>query len=233
MKRKAFGLVLIASALALFASGAFGWEADFEPSTFNPAVGEVVEFTICEPCLGSGDFTYAWDFDADGAIDLATGAATVEHAFGVEGYGEFEVTLTDEDGRRKVARRGLLVGDVPAYAVRETVDRGDGTIFVAITIHANGTIIAAGIQETRPAGCFFELIDTDEAMLSNPDSTRGSVEVADTAWAMLDAGDERTLSYRLQPTGLALGIVLDGWLSGRWEGTWFENRICGVLEVSL
>ena len=35
-----------------FAAIAFGFEADFDPSTYNPDVAEIINLEICEPCLG-------------------------------------------------------------------------------------------------------------------------------------------------------------------------------------
>jgi len=229
MKKRAFGSAVFAAALLVAAVAAYGWEADFEPATFNPAVGETVEFAICEPCLeSSGSFTYSWDFDGDGNVDLDTGEAIVEYAFQVEGYYEVAVELKDQDGRRKSARNGILVGEVPAYAVRETVAQGDGTIFVLLTIHINGPVTAPGIQESMPRGWQVELLDDGGAMAAvvNPVDRTYDVLYA----TALEAGDERTFSYRLHPAGATPPAELGGALSGHTGGARFVNEICGALE---
>lgn len=228
MKKKAFGSVLSAAVLVLFAIGAFGWDADFEPSTYNPTVGEVVEFAICEPCLESGTYTYAWDFDGDGAVDLDTGEPTAEYAFEAAGFYESEVTLKDADGRRKTARKGILVGQVPAYGVRETVDQGDGTAFVLITYHANDSLSAPGIQESMPSGWQFELLDDDSAMAAVTNPTNRTYDIV---WGLLlEDGDERVVSYRLHPGGAGSTATLAGTVGGIFEGARFDIEICGTLE---
>ena len=228
MKKRAFVTALCAGILCLCGASAFGWEADFEPSTFNPPVAETVEFAICEPCLDSGIFTYAWDFDGDGVIDLDTGEPTAEYAFEAEGFYVAEVTLKDADGRRKTARKGILVGDVPAYAVRERIAQGDGTVFVLITIYVNESVTAPGIQESMPRGWQVELLDDGGAMAAVPNPENRTYDVLYAT--VLDPGDERSFSYRLHPAGATDPAELTGILSGHTDGSRFALEICGVLE---
>jgi len=230
MKKRAFVTALCAGILCLCGASAFGWEADFEPSTYNPRIGDPVDFAICEPCLGSGAFTYAWDFDGDGTVDLDTTEPTAECAYGADGYYEARVTLKDADGRRKSARKGILVGDVPAYAVRETIDQGDGTVFVLITLHINDTIAAPGVRESMPTGWQFELLD-DGGAVTNPNAAERRYEVL---WmSILEEGDDATFSYRLHPGGVGSTLALSGFVSGRAHGVGFEFAICGELGTDL
>ena len=230
MKKRAFGSAIAAAVLVLFAVGAFAWNADFEPSAYNPDVGESVTLAVCEPCLDSGSFQYAWDFDGDGTADVETTDPVVEHVFEVSGLHETEVTLTDADGRRKAKRKGILVGEQPAYAVRETIEESDGTVFVLITIRANEAVSVPGIEESMPRGWQFEVVDDGGALIA-----RANVETRtyEQCWGdELAAGDELSLSYRLHPTSSSSTADLSGPLSGRSEGQRFVAQICGELEVS-
>jgi hypothetical protein len=227
MRRRVFESAVAVAILAVCSVGALGWEADFEPSTYNPRIGEPVEFAICEPCLGSGTFAYAWDFDGDGAVDLDTTEPTAKYTYDADGYYEARVTLKDADGRRKSARKGILVGEVPAYGVRETIDQGDGTIFVLVTVYANDAVLITGITETMPAGWQFELLDASDAMATNPNAIDRTYEVL--LASQFDQGDSTSFSYRLHPGGLGTALALSGSVSGRFHGEGLTLEICGEL----
>ena len=55
-----------------FALTAHASEADFDPSRYNPDVGEIVNFEVCEPYLSGSGFTYSWDFDGNGEPEIET-----------------------------------------------------------------------------------------------------------------------------------------------------------------
>jgi len=230
MKKRAFGPVGAAAVLVVFAVGAFAWNADFEPSTYNPDVGESITLAVCEPCLESGSYQYTWDFDGDGTADLETAEPVVEHVFETSGFHATQVTLKDADGRRKTKRKGILVGEQPAYAVRETIEESNGTVFVLITVKANKAVSAPGIEESMPRGWQFEVVDDGGALIGRPNSDTRTYE---QCWGdELAAGDELSLSYRLHPTSSSSTASLSGPLSGRSEGQRFVAEICGELEVS-
>jgi len=231
MKKRVFGPVLLVAILATCAVGGLAWNADFDPATFNPNVDEPVTFAVCEPCLDSRSYRYAWDFDGDGAVDLETEELVVEYTFSEPGFYETELTLIDADGRRSTKRKGILAGTQPAYAVREVIRQGDGSIFVLITIRVNATVSAPGIEESMPRGRQFELVDDGGAMAANPNAAARTFEVI---WGSLfDAGDELSFSYRLHPAGSALSTSLSGPLSGRSGGKRFVVEICGEVEVDF
>ncbi|MGB2983021.1 MAG: PKD domain-containing protein [Candidatus Bipolaricaulia bacterium] len=226
MKRLVFGPVFAVAALAVFAVCGLAWDADYDPSTFNPGVDEPVTFAVCEPCMDSGSYRYAWDFDGDGTTDLESDDPVVEYAFAESGFFEAELTLTDADGRRKTKRKGILVGTYPAFAVRETVDQGDGTIFVLITVTVTETLSAPGIQEGMPRGWQFELLDSGGAY-TRPNDEERIYEVI--WWNEAEAGTELTFSYRLHP-GTSYLTELSGEFSGVLDGR-FVGEICGEIEI--
>jgi len=227
MKKRLIGSILSAVVLATCAVGA--WDADFEPSSYNPDVDEIVTFAICEPCLDGGTYTYRWDFDGDGALDLETERPTVEHVFTTAGFYEVELTLVDELGRRKTGLKGILVGRMPAYAVRETVEQGDGTTFVLITVHVGAVISVPAFQESMPRGWQFEILD-DGGALTRMNSAERLYEVV---WmSAADEVTELTFSYRLHPTNSSGPITpLDGTFSGYMGSERFSGPICGELTI--
>jgi hypothetical protein len=221
-----FGL-LIAAAGASVASAA--WQADFTPSAFNPGVGEVVNFAVCETCLGSsGAYRYLWDFNSDGVVDADTESTATACTFDAAGFYEVKLTIQDLGGREVTRRKGILVGPAPAYGVRQVILETDGTVFVSIAIVLNSSAVAIGLVEGIPAGCQLEIIDTDGAMTNVNMETR-QLEVA---WAsQVEAGDELTFTYRLYSNYAAQTRQLSGEVSGYVVGVRFIGSVCGELAV--
>ena|GEM_PF-412269 len=218
-------LAMAAIVCAFFVAG-FAWDADFTPSSYQPAVGETVTFAICDTCFEDGSYRYEWDFDGDGTMDLETTDLNVTYTYEEGGFYEVRLTMFDGDGRWGTKLKGILVGDFPAYAVRETVDQGDGTIFVLLTITVLESISAPGIEESMPRGWQFELLDGGGAITN----ANGQDRVYEAVWgSQLEGGEELTFSYRLHPAG-AMEAQLQGTLSGLVEGR-FVAEICGDLEV--
>ncbi len=219
------GVGLLA-ACGLVAMGAA--EADFTPSTFNPAVGEIVNFAVCEPCLGGGAFTYLWDFDGDGMQDLETVDAVVARSFPEAGFYRVSLTIRGAGGREERRSKGVLVGPIPAYAIREVLPQGDDTVFVLITVVVQEASVAIALEEAIPRGWQVEVLDAGGALTRNdPEARREEV-----VWmSSFEAGDELTFSYRLHPSyGTAIG-QFSGELSGYRGGERFSGEICG--EQSL
>ena len=88
--------------ILMFATIAYGFEADFDPSTYNPDVAEIVSFEVCGPCLGGSDFTFSWDFDGNGVPELETDQDLVTYSFDSEGFYEVVLTVSDAGGRTSV-----------------------------------------------------------------------------------------------------------------------------------
>jgi hypothetical protein len=221
-----FGL-LIAAATASVASAA--WQADFTPSAFDPAVGEVVNFAVCETCLGSGGaYRYLWDFNSDGVVDADTDSTVAACTFDAAGFYEVRLTIQDLGGREVTRRKGIFVGSMPAYGVRQVLPQEDGTVFVSISIVVNSSAVAIGLVEGIPAGCQLEIIDAGGA-ITNLNMEMRQIEVT---WAsQVEAGDELTFSYRLYSNYATQTRQLSGEVSGYVGGVRFVGSVCGELAV--
>ncbi len=221
-----FGL-LIAAASAWAASAA--WQADFTPATFNPGVGDVVNFAVCETCLGSGGaYRYLWDFNSDGVVDLNTDSTVAACTFDATGFYEVKLTIQDLGGREVTRSKGIYVGPVPAYGVRQVLPQEDGTVFVSISIMLNSSAVAIGLVEEIPAGCQLEIIDAGGA-ITNLNTEMRQLEVT---WAsQVEAGDELTLTYRLYSNYATQTRQLSGEVSGYVGGARFADSVCGELAV--
>ena len=228
MKKKWIGpLGAMAFAVALTASG-FSWEADFDPATFNPGIGELVNFAVCEPCLEGGVFQYQWDFDGDGVAEMETGESLVTFGFASPGFYEVELTVVDAAGRASARREGILVGDLPAHGVRDVLEQEDGTFFVLITIISSDSGSSLGIEERIPQGWQVEVVDAAGAITN----TNAEARTLEVIWASaFDSGDELSFSYRLY-RGYGTGVpALYGTLSGYTSEGRFEGEIAGELRI--
>jgi hypothetical protein len=221
-----FGL-LIAAASAWAASAA--WQADFTPSTFNPGVGDVVNFAVCETCLGSGGaYRYLWDFNSDGIVDLSTDSTVVACTFDATGFYEVKLTIQDLGGREVTRSKGIFVGPVPAFGIRQVILETDGTVFVSISIVVNSAAVALGLVEGIPAGWQLEIVDAGNAM-TRVNAEERQLEVA---WmSQAEAGDELTFTYRLYSSYATQTRRLSGELSGYIGGVRFTDSVCGELAV--
>jgi len=228
MKRTAIGLLVTMTVLTLAAWAVSGFEADFEVSTYNPDVAELVNFEVCEPCLGeSGTFHYAWDFDSDGIAELETDDPVAAYGFASDGYHQVTLTVTAA-GQVRSRRKGVLVGPTPAYAVRELIEQENGTVFVLITIHVESAVPGSlGFVESMPDGWQLEIVDPGGATTKR----NAGEKQLEVFWMMsLDAGAELTFSYRLHRSYASELPLLEGELSGYSEGR-FAGAICGDLEM--
>jgi hypothetical protein len=229
MKRRALGL-LILLAVAALAVGAGAWEADFDPTIYNPAVGEPVEFAVCETCLEAGaSFGYAWDFDGDGVVDLETDDGVVQHTFDIAGYVEVSVTVSDAGGRSQSCRKGILVGVQPAIAVREILSQSDGTYLVLITIDTAVAASAIGFQENMARGWQLEIVDAGGSLTY----ANAEARMLEVLWGSeFEAGTTLTFSYRLHPAYDTSGLqAFYGVLSGYSDGERFSGEICGDVSI--
>jgi hypothetical protein len=222
----AFGL-LIAAASAWAASAA--WQADFTPSAFNPGVGDVVNFAVCETCLGSGGaYRYLWDFNSDGVVDADTDSPVAACTFDAAGFYEVKLTIQDLGGREVTRRKGIFVRPVPAYGVRQVVLEADGTVLVSISIVVNSPAVAIGLVEGVAAGWQLEILDAGGA-LTRMNTEMRQLEV--TWMSQAEAGDELTFTYRLYSNYATQTRLLSGEVSGYVGGARFVASVCGELAV--
>ena len=213
--------------LALTAS-AHGLEADFEPSTYNPAVGEIITFAVCESCTGAGSFTYAWDFTGDGKTDLETTDPWVTYAFDAAGFYQVQLRVIAAGGRAREVRKGVVVGEAKALGIRSIVVESDGSLLVLIrvNVHAQGSI---NIEEKLPAGWMAEVVETGGAMVRH----NGELRQLEVAWmSSYYPGESVTLSYRLRRGSTSTLPPLHGEVQGYFGGKRFTMPLAGVTGLS-
>ncbi len=226
MKRTTQVFGCVAALMAVVGLVTLGAEISFDPSTYNPALNEVVTFEVCEPCLGSGTFVYAWDFDGNGGYEISSEDPMVTHAFTDPGFVDVGLQVADQSGRTSVRRKGILVGESPLIAVRDVV-KEDGATFVVITFSANWALTAPGLEETIPSGWQLEILDTAGSLEPHMENRTLGVLWADL---MLE-GRTWALSYRLYPT-YATGVsALSGIASGYIGGKRVKATVCGDLSI--
>ncbi len=227
MKNRWITLLGSIGLILTFAATAYAFEADFDPSTYNPDVGEIVNFEVCEPCLGGSDFTFSWDFDGDGYPEFETDQSLVTYSFPSPGFYEVVLTVTDAGGRTSVARQGVVVGPVPAFAVRELLVESGGAIFVLITVTMNEKFASMGIEENIPDGWAIEIVDSGGALVK-PHMAERQYEIL---WmSMFEAGETVTFSYRLRPAYTSVLPTLHGELSGYSNGYYLAG-VAGMLAL--
>jgi len=215
------------SLVLIFAGAVYAFEADFDPSTYNPDVAEIVNFEVCEPCLGGSDFTYSWDFDGNGTPEIETAQDLVTYSFPSAGFHEVVLTVSDAGGRTSVVRQGVVVGPVPAIAVRELLVEPDGSIFVLISVTMNARVSAPGIEESIPNGWAAEVIDTGGAVVK----MNMELRQFEAGWMSMFEEDETvTFSYRLSPAYTSVLPALHGDVTGI-SGKYFRSGITGMLGL--
>jgi len=224
-----FGL-LIAAASAWAAAAA--WQADFTPSTFNPGVGDVVEFAVCQECIGSvGQFRYLWDFNNDGVVDMDTDYPVAATTFAVAEFYEVRLTVRDAGGREVTRLKGIYAGPVPVYAVRRVAEQTDGSLLVLISFYAVSENAGPGLAESIPVGWSYVTVDPAGTFGKRDDRDDGKL-VFSTGWTSLEPGTETIYSYSLHRNyaEAAQRPRLTGKVSGYAEGR-FEIFVCGELAV--
>ncbi len=229
MNRKWIGLAGSIATILILAVVVCAFEADFDPSIYNPDVAEIVNFEVCESCLDGQGYLYAWDFDADGVVEMETEEALVTYAFPSSGYFEVVLTVTSASGRATTRRKGILVGALPAFAVRELLLQSDGTILVLITINVAEDCSAIGFQEAMPPGWQIEVVDAGGAFAyPNPHTKK-----LEAIWgSQFVAGETLTFSYRLHPAYTSSLQGMSGEVSGYTDEGRFIGQISGELGMS-
>jgi len=210
------------------AIGTLAFDADFDPSTYNPMAAELVNFEVCQPCLGGTDFDFEWDFDGNGEVETETEDDFVTYAFASDGFYEVILTVLDAGGRTSVSRQGIFVGSTPAYATRELMPEDGGSIFVLITITMNEDGSAIGFEESMPQGWQLEIVDAGGAITLINSAERQLEALWGSAF---DEGEVFTFSYRLHPAYTSTLPKLFGELSGYAAGNRFLAGITGHLTL--
>jgi len=224
-------IVAAAIAVAVPWMATAAWKADFTPSTYNPGVGEAVSFAVCASCLSSETYTYRWDWNGDGVVDLETRDPVATNAYATAGYYEVELVIVADTGLRDTCRKGVLVGAVPAFAVRDVLAQDDGTLLVVVTVRAVDAIPGGlGFEEQIPQGWQLTKEDTGGSWLSFVDPQTRTLAVQ---WVGVDAGAEMVFTYRLSMyAGYAASeMQLSGELRGYVGGVRFVATICGAVRL--
>ncbi len=229
--RKGFRVALFIGCLVVAASAwaaGAAWVADFTPSMWNPVVGDVVSFSACETCLGSGAYTYLWDFNSDGVVDSETFSTSAACSFDAAGFYEVKLTERDAGGREETRTKGILAGEIPAYGVRQVIVQDDGAVFVSVTIVVNSAFAAPVLLEAVPAGWQLEVVDAAGA-LTNMNTLERRLEAVWMSQAAV--GDEIVFTYRLYSNYASQVKALSGEISGYVGAVRFSAPVCGELAI--
>lgn len=214
-------------AILALAMGAYALEADFDPSTYNPDVAEIVTFAVCRTCEGPG-FTYAWDFSGDGVTDLETKDPFVTHAFAEEGFYEVGLRIVAAGGRTYEVVKGVFVGSARALGTRTVMVESDGSLLVLIRVdvYAVGAVF---IDEQLPRGWMVQVVNAGGAMV-NPNAERRMLEVA---WlSEYQPGESVSVSYRLIPGPGSSSPSMYGEVQGYFSRARFTAPIAGLVMRS-
>jgi hypothetical protein len=224
--KRVFILPLLTTVMFMFVGwSGLGTEVNFDPSTYNPALGEAVSFEAYRPEWGTSTLRYEWDFNGDGTVDCTTDEAWVSHLFDAPGFVVVTLTVSDVGGRAESRSKGLFVGRSPVYAVRGLFHEPEGSIFVRITVMAQSVVSAPGLEETLPANWQLEVLDSGGAFVKHMG------RALQVLWMEEVGPDEtRTVSFRLYPT-YGTGVpTLSGILSGYADGR-VAVPVCGDLTA--
>jgi len=222
-----YAAILLTGLIVGFAGVAAMADVDFDPSSFNPAIGETVTLALCQGCLGTGMSEVEWDLDGDGRFETETaGQTTVDAQFATAGYVEVTVRVTDSSGYRESKTKGLYIGAAPVIAERTQMIDRDGSIYVLIMVTAQSTISSPLVAETAPAGYMMEIVDSSGALVKR----EGDQYVV--LWMeMLYETEVRTLAYRLYRAGGPTSATFDGLISSYSAGERFEAPVCGEVFI--
>jgi PKD repeat protein len=160
--------------------------------------------------------------------ELDTDQILVTYSFDSEGFYEVVLTVSDAGGRTSVSRQGVVVGPVPAMAVRELLVESDGAIFVLITVTMNEPVSAPGIEEKFSDGWAIELVDAGGAVVKQNMELRQY----EAGWmSKFEAGESVTFSYRLRPAYTSVLPQLRGVVTGYSSSKYFRTGIAGMLGL--
>ncbi len=225
MKNRLKGIAMLLVLVTVGGVIAFAGTANFAPTTYNPAVGEDVTFTVCQTCLSYDAVKYEWDFDGDGTYEVSTSDPVIEHAFPEEGFVAVALRVDEGGGRYASCRKGMLIGEFPLFAVREVTPDASGSILVQITIGAYEEVRAVGLEETLPIGWQWEVLDA-----ANTTWKKEGQDLKFLWMSPIEVGDSWTLAYRLYPSRGSGSPHLVGIVSGYTESR-VKTSVCGDLDI--
>ncbi len=226
MKERLTIILCLSALISLFGVSVLGDEANFVPSTYNPAVGEGVIFEVCQACLVSGADHYEWDFDGDGLYEVTTDEVRITQTFTEPGYIVISLRVVDTHGRALTHSKGILTGESPLFAVREATTEGDGMILVRITLSAQAEVRAVGLEEVIPRGWQVEVIDPGNTI------SKKEGENLQFLWMNpIEPGEMWIIVYRLYPSYGVGSPTLSGSVSGYGEEGRIRDSVCGDVTV--
>ena len=227
MRKLFVSLCGVLGLIAIVALNACAVDVDFTPSTYNPAVGEMVAFDVCQSCLGGGAYSYEWDFDGDGTYEVTTEDSLFEQSFDETGYRKVALRVVDAGRLSATCAKGILVGQAPVFATRSMLREKDGSTFVLVKVTARDAASAPALEEQVPRGWQVDILESQGTLVKMADGTL-QVLWADT----LFEGDTRTFSYRLFPSYAAGNSELIGTNSAYHSGARVRTRVCGDTMLS-
>ena len=214
------GVLLIAMGVIAVGQGVI----DFDPTTYNPAVGSKVTFLV-----GAGHVAgtrYEWYFNGGNVADITTTNLSVDHTYTAPGYVAVTLDAIGPAGRTMIRRKGLIVGKVPLFAVRHVEPQPDGSVIVSITIFSRATMSGVGIEETLPVGWQVSAHSGGGVFVK-----RAGNKLQILWLNQLAPEDTPTFSYQLYPTPGAGVPAFSGTISGYNDGNRASAEICGDLTV--
>ncbi len=215
------GVLLVVVGLIAMGQGVI----DFDPSTYNPAIGEGVTFSLAPGCV-TGVAHYEWDFNGDGVTDVTTQDPFVDHTYATAGYMEVTVKAVTAGGRVMARRKGILVGKAALIGIRHVERQSDGSIIVSITIISNGRLSGVGIEEALPIGWRVGATQSGGVYVKRAGSK------LQILWLnQLAPGDTVTFSYQLYPSQGNGVPAFAGTISGYDKGKRVSTQICGDLTL--
>jgi hypothetical protein len=195
--------------VACVAAGCWAVPIDFEPSTYNPMIGQSVRFGVCEACLEDASYTFEWDLDGDGRYETTTQDPVVFATYDTAGYVEVNLRAGGSGGHRSLASRALLVGETPFVAQRALEIDREGALLVTVTVTFREGGIGVAIIEEIPAGWQLEIVDPGQM---SAHKYNGKLHMLWMSEVLL--GECYTFSYRLHRGSAWDSPMLEGTISG-------------------
>jgi PGF-pre-PGF domain-containing protein len=175
-------------------------DAAFDVSPSSPAVGETATFDAENSTDNDQIDYYAWDFDGDGAVDVNSSDATVDHAYDAKGTYEVELTVGDAAGNADSTSETVEVTESTDDGSDGSNDGSDGG--EDTTDGTNG-----GTTSPPPTGGSDGGETSPSPDISGVDASVGATEV--------EVGDSVTVTATFENTGTAEGsetvdLTVDG-----------------------
>ncbi len=217
------GMLLLAMGVIAVGQGVI----NFDPTSYNPAVGAKVTFLLAPGAQATANgIHYEWYFSGGNKPDITTTDPSVDHVFAAPGYVEVTLKAVGPAGRTTMRRKGLLVGKAPLIAVRHVEPQSDGSVVVTITIISNGNLSGVGIEETIPVGWQVSVNNSGGVPVKRAGNK------LQVLWLnQLASGDTATFSYQLYPAQGSGIPAFFGTISGYENGKRLLTEICGDLTL--